>query len=80
MDELIGLTRNASYLPINHNGIVNYCPKLVALCSSMIKPEPTERATIRDVISNDLIVRRYYRSLFDYGYHFKCTGTVPNNK
>lgn len=78
MDQLIYHTKNAIYEPINFNGSTKYDPKLVSLCSSMITPEPDKRATIRDVITNDLIVCRYYRSYFDYGYHFKCTENVQN--
>lgn len=77
MDKLIHFTRNAFYYPINIDKAVNYCPKLVALCSSMITPDPKQRATIADVISNDLIVLRYYRSYFDYG--FNCSADVQNN-
>lgn len=79
MDELIHYTSRAIYLPIDVGSAVNYSPKLVALCSSMITPDPKQRATIRDVISNDLIVRRYYRSYFDYGYGCNCSVDVQNN-
>lgn len=65
IDELIYHTRNAIYLPIMH-----YDSKVITLCSSMITPNRNERATIPEIISNDLIVRRYYRSYFDYGYQF----------
>lgn len=74
MEELIYHTKNAIYLPI-----LNYNPKLISLCSSMITPNPKARATIADVITHDLIVKRYYRSYFDYGYHFVCSGNNNND-
>lgn len=76
LDELIYYTENAIYIPINVCGRIKYTPELISLCSSMITPEPKRRATIRDIITNDLIIRRYYRSYFDYGYDFKCSGKV----
>lgn len=45
----------------------------------MITPDRNERATIPEIISNDLIVRRYYRSYFDYGYQFKWLTKAQNN-
>lgn len=79
MDELILCTSNAIYLPINTDKTINYSPELVALCTSMITPDPKQRATMSDVISNNLIVRRYYRSYFDYGYRTTRSADVQNN-
>lgn len=70
MDELMRHTKNAIYHPIDSS---KYDRKFASLISSMLTPDPAKRAKLCDVITSDLIVLRYYRSLFDYGYQFNCS-------
>lgn len=79
MNELVQLTTEAKYEPINGNSPVTYAPKMVSLCSSMLTPDSAKRATICDIITNDLIAVKYYRSLFDYGYRLPTAESADSN-
>lgn len=64
MDDLIQRAQHAIYKPISTRK-TNCDEKLVLLCTSMLDANYNKRAKIQDIISSDLIVRRYYRSYFD---------------